>query len=155
MALREYVLVLQLRILAAAVVRLCGAGLVAASPFRPSDDEGNFGDRLEQQACKQSADFGNAWDASGDPTKAERASGLFSFALLPAACRNWAANLARKAAAAIQSVMLRCQPCQERASQRSRPNSSFARWKHSSIVQRKPAAPASSASSDPAGANTR
>jgi hypothetical protein len=41
------VLVLQLRALSSAVVRVCGVGLVMAAPFGPSDDEGYFGDRLE------------------------------------------------------------------------------------------------------------
>jgi hypothetical protein len=55
----------------------------------------------------------------------------------------------------MRSVMWRCHPCQERASRWSRPGSSLPRWKHSSMVRRKPAAPASSASAVPFGANTR
>src|SRR4051794_10613044 len=49
-------------------------------------------------------------------------------------------------------LLCRCPPCQERASQWSRPRSSLARSKHASIVQRSPAAPASSPSETPPGA---
>src|SRR6516225_4503954 len=83
----EDALVLQLR-LVAAVVRLGGARLVAPSPSRPGDNKSKPGDRIERQTCEQSADLGNAEHAGCKQAQAASATGLLSFALLPAANRS-------------------------------------------------------------------
>ena len=81
-------LVLQLRMLATAVVRLSGTSLVMPSPSGPGDYEGKLGNRVEHQACEQSTDFRNAEYACCNQAQAARATGLLSFTLLPAACRS-------------------------------------------------------------------
>src|SRR5271166_3610844 len=74
---------------------------------------------------------------------------LFALSEATAICVSFkrARNPARNAKASIDSVMCRCQPCQERASQWSSPVSPLADWKHSSIVHRSPATAASSCNS--------
>src|SRR3954451_1929862 len=149
-------LVLQLRFSLTAVVSGGGLGLVLSSPERPSHDEAGSDRRPEQETGQKVADLGHARQQRGQaPQAAAGTAGLLSFALPQVARRRLAANRARKAAAARHRLMCRCQPCQERASQWSRPRSSLARSKHSSIVQRSPAAPASSPSETPTGANTK
>ena len=81
-------LVLQLRILAAAVVRVGGTSLMLPSPSRPSENEAKPGDWMEEQTCEQSADLRNAEYAGCDQAQAARATGLLSFALLAATCRS-------------------------------------------------------------------
>ena len=81
-------LVLQLRILAAAVVRVGGTSLMLPSPSRPSENEAKPGDWMEEQTWEQSADLRNAEYAGCDQAQAARATGLLSFALLAAACRS-------------------------------------------------------------------
>jgi hypothetical protein len=112
---------------------------------------------LQQKRRQEIADLRNGGNQRLDLAQAAIAGrGLVSFGLLfHAARRRSAESLARKASAAMHKVMCRCQPCQERASQWSRPRSSLALWKHSLMVQRRPATPASSASAAPAGAKTR
>jgi len=82
------VLVLQLRMLTAAVVRLSGTSLMSPSPLRPGENEAKSGDRVEQQTCEQSADLRNAEYSGCDQAQAARDTGLLSFPLLPAACRS-------------------------------------------------------------------
>ena len=67
--------------LAAVIVRLCGASLVTPSP----SDEGKPGDRAEQQTREQSADLRDAEHAGCNQAQAARGTGLLSFALLAAA----------------------------------------------------------------------
>jgi hypothetical protein len=81
-------LVLQLRMLTAAVVRLSGTSLMSPSPLRPGENEAKSGDRVEQQTCEQSADLRNAEYSGCDQAQAARDTGLLSFPLLPAACRS-------------------------------------------------------------------
>ena len=78
----------QLRILAAAVVRVGGTSLMLPSPSRPSENEAKPGDWMEEQTCEQSADLRNAEYAGCDQAQAARATGLLSFALLAATCRS-------------------------------------------------------------------
>jgi hypothetical protein len=85
---RKCILVLQLRILAAAVVRVGGTSLMLPSPSRPSENEAKPGDWMEEQTCEQSADLRNAEYAGCDQAQAARATGLLSFALLAATCRS-------------------------------------------------------------------
>src|SRR3954447_12443067 len=152
----ENALILQLRFSLTAVVSGCGLGLVLSSPERPGHDEAGSDRRPEQETRQKVADLGHARQQRCQaPQAAAGTAGLLSFALPQVARRRLAANRARKAAAAKHRLMCRCQPCQERASQWSRPRSSLARSKHSSIVQRSPAAPASSPSETPTGANTK
>src|SRR3954453_4832121 len=153
--LSKQALILQLHFVPAAVVSLFSVGLVPSGPERPCHDEGGSGGAREQETRQEITDFGHRRKQRSQARQAAAASaGLVSFRLPKAARRRSAANFARSAAAAMHRLMWRCHPCQERASQWSRP-SSFARWKHSSIVQRRPAAPASSARVTPAGASTR
>ena len=67
---------------------------------------------------------------------ATAASGLLSFGLPAAARTSSARSRARKASAAMHSVMWRCHPSRVRASQWSRPNSPLAVPKQVSMVQR-------------------
>src|ERR1700735_793122 len=75
------VVLLQLRILAAAVVRVGGTSLMLPSPSRPSENEAKPGDWMEEQTCEQSEDIRNAEYAGCDQAQAARATGLLSFAL--------------------------------------------------------------------------
>lgn len=124
------ILVLQLRLIAwlSSIVGLGGGGLVLPSPEGPCEDKqvGHFG--REERPGEKHSDFryaGNEFLQSFQATAC--AIGLVSFGLAVAARLRSAANLARKAAAAMTSVIWRCQPCQERASQWSRPRSSLPR----------------------------
>jgi hypothetical protein len=96
----------------------CRVGLVATAPERPCEDESGALRGCEQEPRDEEADLGYAGDERGEARQAAIGGlGLVSFGLLQAAANNWAFSLARKAAAAMTSVMCRCQPCQERASQ--------------------------------------
>src|SRR3954469_23618876 len=149
-------LVLQLCFSLTAVVSGGGLGLVLSSPERPSHDEAGSDRWPEQNTGQEIADLGHRRQQRGQaPQAAAGTAGLLSFALPQVARRRSAANRARKAAAAKHKLICRCHPCQERASQWSRPRSSLARSKHASIVQRSPAAPASSPSETPTGAKAK
>ena len=82
------VLVLELRMAAGTIVRLSGTSLMSPSPSRPGENEGDPGDRLEQQPCEQDADLRNAEHAGCDQAQAARDTGLLSFALFPVARRS-------------------------------------------------------------------
>src|SRR3954447_489683 len=152
----ENALVLQLCFSLTAIVSGGGFGLVLSPPERPGHDEAGSDRWPEQNTGQEIADLGHARQKRGQaPQAAAGTTGLLSFALPQVARRRSAANRARKAAAAKHKLMCRCHPCQERASQWSRPRSSLARSKHSSIVQRSPAAPASSPSETPTGAKAK
>jgi hypothetical protein len=99
-------LVLQLRIMAALVMRGSRCGLMSSSPERPADDEG-FGERrLQQEAGEEVADFGDAGDEVGHGAQAAvDAVGLVSFGLPQAVRRNSAVSLARKASAARHKLI--------------------------------------------------
>src|SRR5215207_1345064 len=149
-------LVLQLRFGLTAVVSGCGFGLVPSSPKGPGHDEAGSDRWPEQETGQKIADLRHRRQKRCQAHQAAAGTaGLLSFALAHVARRRSAANRARKAAAARHRLMCRCHPCQERASQWSRPRSSLARSKHSSIVQRSPAAPASSPSETPIGAKAK
>src|SRR3954463_4081319 len=149
-------LVLQLCFSLTAVVSGGGLGLVLSSPDRPGHDEASSDWWPEQETRQKVADLGHRGQQRGQAHQAAAGTaGLLSFALAHVARRRSAANRARKAAAAKHKLMCRRHPCQERASQWSRPRSSLARSKHSSIVQRSPAAPASSPSETPPGAKAK
>src|SRR3954470_9448274 len=149
-------LVLQLRFSLTAVVSGGGFGLVSSSPDRPGHDKAGSDWGPEQKSGQKIADLGHCRQKRREAHQAAAGTaGLLSFALPQVARRRSAANRARKAAAAKHKLMCRCHPGQERASQWSRPRSSLARSKHSSIVQRSPAAPASSPSETPPGAKAK
>src|SRR5215207_1392970 len=149
-------LVLQLRFDLAAVVSGCRFSLVPSSPGGPGHDEASADWGPEPETRQKIADLGHRRQQRCQaPQAAARTAGLLSFALLQVARRRSAANRARKAPAARHRLMCRCHPCQERAAQWSRPRSSLARSKHASIVQRSPAAPASSPSETPTGAKAK
>src|SRR5690349_2094585 len=149
-------LVLQLRFVLTAVVSGCRLGLVFSSPEGPSHDEAGPAWRPEPETGQKIADLGHRRQERCQAHQAAAGVvGLLSFALPQVARRRSAANRTRKAAAVKHKLMCRCHPCQERASQWSRPRSSLARSKHSSIVQRSPAAPANSPSETPTGAKTK
>ena len=98
-------------------VGFCRDGLMRASPERPGEDEWRADRGPQEQSGEQGAKLGGGQtDGVGGAQAARVVAGLLSFGLL-AALRMLAASLARKAAAAMHSVMWRCQPCQERASQ--------------------------------------
>src|SRR3954447_19658521 len=152
----DAVLVRQLRFSLTAVVSGGGFGLVSSSPDRPGHDKAGSDWGPEQKSGQKRADLGHCRQKRHEAHQAAAGTaGLLSFALPHVARRRPAANRARKAAAAKHKLMCRRRPCQERASQWSRPRSSLARSKHSSIVQRSPAAPASSPSETPAGAKAK
>src|SRR3954469_1665010 len=139
-----------------AVVSGGGFGLVSSSPDRPGHDKAGSDWGPEQKSGQKIADLGHCRQKRREAHQAAAGTaGLLSFALPHIARRRSAANRARTAAAAKHKLMCRCHPCQERASQWSRPRSSLARSKHSSIVQRSPAAPASSPSETPTGAKAK
>src|SRR5215211_3476875 len=149
-------LVLQLRFSLPAVVSGFGFSLVFSPPEGPRHDEAGPAWRPEQETRQKVADLRHRRQKGCQARQtAAGTAGLLSFALPQVARRRSAANRARKAAAARHRLMCRCHPCQERASQWSRPRSSLARSKHSSIVQRSPAAPASSPSETPTGAKAK
>src|SRR4051795_2496312 len=130
-------LVLQLCFSLTAVVSGGGFGLVLSSPERPGHDKAGSDGGPEQNTGQKIADLGHCRQKRREAHQAAAGTaGLLSFALPQVARRRSAANRARKAAAARHRLMCRCHPCQERASQWSRPRSSLARSKHSSIVQR-------------------
>src|SRR5215211_2855658 len=152
----EQALVLRLCFGLTAVVSGGGLGLVLSSPERPGHDEASSDGWPEPETGQKIAELRHGWQKRCQAHQAAAGTaGLLSFALPHVARRRSAANRARKAAAAKHKLMCRCHPCQERASQWSRPRSSLARSKHSSIVQGSPAAPASSPSETPAGAKAR
>src|SRR3954451_22489464 len=149
-------LVLQLRFSLTTVVSGGGFGLVSSSPVRPGHDKAGSAWGPEQKSGQKIADLGHCRQKRCKAHQAAAGTaGLLSFALAHVARRRSAANRARKAAAAKHRLMCRRHPCQERASQWSRPRSSLARSKHSSIVQRSPAAPANSPSETPTGAKAK
>src|SRR3954463_3597956 len=149
-------LVLQLRFSLTPVVSGGGLGLVLSSPERPGHDEAGSDRGPEQETGQKIADLRRRRQKCCQAHQAAAGTaGLLSFALAHVARRRSAANRARKAAAARHRLMCRCHPCQERASPWSRPRSSLARSKHSSIAQRSPAAPASSPSETPTGAKAK
>src|SRR3954471_17555425 len=153
--LKRDALVLQLCFSLTAVVSGGGLGLVLSSPGRPGHDKAGPDWGPEQETRQKVADLGHRRQQRRQAHQAAAGTaGLLSFALAHVARRRSAANRARKAAAARHKLMCRCHPCQERASQWSAPMSSLARSKHSSIVQRSPASPASSPSETPTGAKT-
>src|SRR4051812_21364452 len=152
----ENALILQLCFSLTAVVSGGGLGLVLSSPVRPGHDKAGSDWGPEQKSGQKIADLGHCRQKRREAHQAAAGTaGLLSFALPHVARRRSAANRARKAAAAKHKLMCRCHPGQERASQWSRPRSSLARSKHSSIVQRSPAAPASSPCETPTGAKAK
>src|SRR5512134_2907055 len=140
-------LVLQLRIDTRLPMSDGCEGLMFSSPARPGEDEGGRPGMTEEELGDQPQNFGGGAKLGERQGHAASVSstGLVSFRLPNALRRCSAPSLARKAAAAMTKLMCRCQPCQDRASQWSRPRSSLALRKHSSMVQRSPAAAASSA----------
>src|SRR4051812_49587616 len=125
------VVVLQLRFSLTAVVSGGGFGLVSSSPDRPGHDKAGSDWGPEQKSGQKIADLGHCRQKRREAHQAAAGTaGLLSFALPHVARRRSAANRARKAAAAKHRLMCRCHPCQERASQWSRPRSSLARSKH-------------------------
>src|SRR5829696_6358449 len=126
----EKALVLQLRFGLTAVVSGGGFGLVLSSPDRPGHDEASSDWWSEQETRQKIADLGHRRQQRCQAHQAAAGTaGLLSFALAHVARRRSAANRARKAAAARHKLICRCHPCQERASQWSRPRSSLARSK--------------------------
>src|SRR4029453_11975877 len=108
-----------------------------SSPNGPFQNEGELWGPSEGEPHDEATYFGNGGDERNFARQAAiNGFGLLSFGLPNAERRKSALSFVRKAAGAMTSVIWRCQPCQDRASQWSRPRSSFARWKHSSIVQR-------------------
>jgi len=92
--------------------------LMLSSPEGPCQNEGWLEARRGEEADDQGADLSDGGDeVDFTPQAAIDVFGLVSFALPEAARRKSAPSLARKAAATMTSVMWRCQPCQERASQ--------------------------------------
>ena len=95
---------------------------MASAPEGPGEDEGYGGAEGEKDAGEKGLDLRDGGNEALDPRQtAGKLCGLLSFALSLAGSKadrlRSAASLARKAAAAMTSVMWRCQPCQERASQ--------------------------------------
>src|SRR3954468_14605168 len=134
LSLRTSRLVLQLYFSLTAVVNGCGFGLVLSSPKGPGHDKAGADRWPEQETGQKIAHLRPRRQERGQAHQAAAGTaGLLSFALPHVARRRSAANLARKAKAAMHRLMCRCHPCQERASQWSRPRSSWARSKHSSI----------------------
>ena len=103
----------------------CG-GLVPSSPEGPCEQQFAHGGDGEDEAGEQVSDLGDRerWQllrplsrwASLQAASAT-VSGLLSFGLPAAPRTNSARSRARKASAAMHSVMWRCHPSQERASQ--------------------------------------
>src|SRR3954470_10558410 len=122
-------LILQLRFILTAVVSGGGFGLVSSSPDRPGHDKAGSDWGPEQETGQKIADLGHRRQERCQAHQAAAGvAGLLSFALPHVARhrvarRRSAANRARKAAAARHKLMCRCHPCQERASQWSRPRS--------------------------------
>ena len=96
-----------------------GVGLMGSPPERSGEHEGSIEWRREENSREQRSDFGNGGDEASHAGQAATAlAGLLSFTLLDdGEHRKSAASLTRNAPAAATSVMCRCQPCQERASQ--------------------------------------
>ena len=133
----ETALILQLRFSLTAVVSGGGFGLVSSSPVRPGHDKAGSDWGPEQKSGQKRADLGHCRQKRREAHQAAAGTaGLLSFALPHVARRRSAANRARKAAAAKHKLMCRCHPCQERASQWSRPRSSLARSKHWRVGRR-------------------
>src|SRR5260221_7662882 len=137
--------------------RLC---VMPDPPLGPLEEELSRARSEEDSTSEQMADCLNG-DAELWRAVQEHASAtdrLLSFRLPGAGSAidvrsRSARSLARKARAAMTRLMWRCQACQDRASQWSRPSSSLAGSKQVSIVQRSPATPPSSARVTSAGAN--
>src|SRR5689334_11519803 len=111
---------------------LLRGGLMGASPEGPCDDGGGL-DLAVRQACSNSADF---LHRPADQARRLRIilRLLFGGAGVLAFWR-MAASIAK---ASMTSETCRCQPCQERVSLWSRPNSVLAVSKPSSMAQRRP-----------------
>jgi len=93
-----------------------------SSPYRPRQDEMASCWLRQEQAGDQGSDFRDRRHQGARAGQAAiGAAGLVSFGFLSASRRSLVDNFARNARAAMHRVMWRCQPCQERASQWSRP----------------------------------
>src|SRR3954465_12397308 len=105
---------------------------MGAAPEGPGDDVGGL-DLALRQACGHPADF---LHRPADQRRLLRIIGrlLFGGAGM-LALRRMAASIAK---ASMTSETCRCQPCQERVSLWSRPNSFLAVSKPSSMAQRRP-----------------
>src|ERR687894_1556679 len=111
---------------------LLGGGLVGAAPQGPGDDGGGF-DLALPQARGNPADFlhrpADQWRLLRIIVR------LLFWGAGVLALRRMAASMAK---ASMTSETCRCQPCQERVSLWSRPNSFLAVSKPSSMAQRRP-----------------
>src|SRR3954468_2724910 len=111
---------------------LFGGGLVGAAPEGPGDNGGGF-DMALRQARSDTADFLHR------PADQRRLLRIIARLLFGGAgvlaLRRMAASIAK---ASMTSETCRCQPCQERVSLWSRPNSFLAVSKPSSMAQRRP-----------------
>src|SRR5665213_4404714 len=120
-------------------MRLSGCGLMGSSPERPGEDVGGF-DASGGELDGDAADF---LDRPADQRR-RRGSGVGFGRLATGRFVFGGARLARWRRAAIMakasmtSDTCRCQPCQERVSLWSSPNSFLAVSKLSSIAQRWP-----------------
>src|SRR5215217_8128426 len=105
---------------------------MGAAPEGPCDDGGGF-DLALRQACNNTADFLHR------PADQHRLLRIIRRVLFGGAgvlaWRRMAASIAK---ASMTSETCRCQPCQERVSLWSRPNSFLAVSKPSSMAQRRP-----------------
>src|SRR3954454_15324611 len=118
---------------------------MGAAPEGPGDDVGGV-DLALRQACGDPADFLHR------PADQRRLLRIIVRLLFGGAgvlaLRRMAASIAK---ASITSETCRCQPCQERVSLWSRPNSFLAVSKPSSMAQRCPSTVTSTATGVPAG----
>src|ERR671916_361503 len=123
---------------------LLRGGLMGAAPQGPGDDGGGLDLALRQAAS-------NASDFLHRPADQHRLLWIIVRLLFGGASvlalRRMAASIAK---ASMTSETCRCQPCQERVSLWSRPNSFLAVSKPSSMAQRCPSTLTSTATSAPA-----
>lgn len=99
-------LVLQLQMASFLVVSDHGLGLMPSSPKRPGENEGTAVKLSPDEAHDQRSNFGDGGDKSDFARQAAIADfGLVSFGLPRAERRKSAPSLARKAAAAMTSVI--------------------------------------------------
>src|ERR671911_53748 len=111
---------------------LLGGGLVGAAPQGPGDNGGRF-DLAVRQAQSNTADF---LHRPADQRRLLRIIRRLLFGGVGVLVwRRMAASIAK---ASMTSETCRCQPCQERVSLWSRPNSFLAPSKPSSMAQRRP-----------------
>src|SRR5689334_736045 len=123
---------------------LCG-GLMGAAPEGPGDDEGGC-DLALRQAASNTADF---LHRPADQWRLLRIIVRLLFGGAPVLVLwRMAASIAK---ASMTSETCRCQPCQERVSLWSRPNSFLAVSKPSSMAQRRPSTAARVSIPVPAG----